>query len=183
VIIGGTGAFFGAGGQKGQRNGMLSGFVSERTASITDDPAKRRRNGGGHLLTVLCVIPMSWPTVVTIAGGPAIVHSSDFSPVSSAKPTAAGEILSLFASGLGPTSTSLTPGQPFTSSPLSVVNSPIDETVNGKSAEVLAEVGYAGAVDGYQVNFRVPPDTGTGTATIQISSAWIPGAPVNIEVK
>ena len=100
-----------------------------------------------------------------------------------ASTAAAGEILSLFASGLGPTRTSLTPGQPFPSSPLAVVNSPLDVTVNGKSAEVLAAVGYPGAVDGFQVNFRVPPDTGTGTATIQISSAWIPGAPVNMEVK
>jgi uncharacterized protein (TIGR03437 family) len=95
----------------------------------------------------------------------------------------AGEILSLFATGLGPTRTSLTPGQAFPSSPLAVVNSPLDVTVNGKSAEVLGAVGYPGAVDGYQVNFRVPPDTGVGTATLQISSAWIPGAPVTIAVQ
>jgi hypothetical protein len=183
AITGGTGAFFAARGQKGQRNGMLTGAVAERTASITEDPAKRRQNGGGHLLTVLYVIPMSWPTVLTTAGGPAIVHSSDFSLVSASKPAVAGEILSLFATGLGPTRASLTPGLPFPSSPLAVVNSPLAVTVNGESAEVLAAVGYPGAVDGYQVNFRVPPDTGTGTATIQISSAWIPGAPVNMEVK
>ena len=35
-------------------------------------------------------------------------------------------------------------------------------------------------VDGFQVNLRVPPDGGTGTTTVQISSAWIPGAPVSI---
>jgi uncharacterized protein (TIGR03437 family) len=181
AITGGTGAFFGVRGQRGQT--MLSGNVPERTASITEDPAKRRQNGGGHLLTVLYVIPMSWPTVVTTVGGPAIVHSSDFSLVSAAKPAVAGEILSLFATGLGPTRTSLTPGQPFPSSPLAVVNSPIDVTVNGKSAEVLGAVGYPGAVDGYQVNFRIPPDTGGGTASIQISAAWIPGAPVSIAMK
>ena len=162
---------------------MLSGSVPERTASITEDPAKRRQNGGGRLLTVLYVIPMSWPTVVTTAGGPAIVHSSDFSLVSASKPAAAGEILSLFATGLGPTRTSLTPGQPFPSSPLAVVNSPIDVTVNGKAAEVLGAVGYPGALDGYQVNFRVPSGTGTGSATLQISSAWIPGTPVTIAVR
>jgi uncharacterized protein (TIGR03437 family) len=126
---------------------------------------------------------MSWPTVVTTVGGPAIVHSSDSSLVSASKPAAAGEILSLFATGLGPTRTSLAPGQPFPSSPLAVVNSPIDVTVNGKSAEVLGAVGYPGAVDGYQVNFRVPPDISPGAATIQISAAWIPGAPVSISVK
>jgi uncharacterized protein (TIGR03437 family) len=56
-------------------------------------------------------------------------------------------------------------------------------TVNGKSAEVLGAVGYPGSVDGYQVNFRVPPDISQGGATIQISAAWIPGAPVSIAVK
>jgi len=183
AITGGTGAFFGARGQKGQRNGMLIGSVGERTASITEDPGRRRLNGGGHLLTVLYIIPMSWPTVVNTGGGPAIAHSSDFSLVSASKPASAGEILSLFATGLGPTRASLTPGQTFPSSPLAVVNSPIDVTVNGKSAEVLGAVGYPGAVDGYQVNFRVPPDTGTGTATIQISAAWVPGVPVSIAVK
>jgi hypothetical protein len=182
AITGGTGAFLGVRGQKGQRNGLLSGAVGERTASITEDPGKRLLNGGGHTLTVLYVIPLSWPTVVTTAGGPAIVHS-DFSLVSASKPAAVGEILSLFATGLGPTRTSLTPGQPFPSSPLAVVNSPLDVTVNGKSAELLGAVGYPGAVDGYQVNFRVPPGTGAGTATIQISAAWIPGAPVSIAVK
>jgi uncharacterized protein (TIGR03437 family) len=64
-----------------------------------------------------------------------------------------------------------------------VVNSPVDVTVNGKSAELLGAVGYPGAVDGYQVNFRVPPEIAPGTATIQISAAWIPGAPVIIQVK
>jgi hypothetical protein len=58
-----------------------------------------------------------------------------------------------------------------------VVNSPIDVTVNGKSAEVLGAVGYPGAVDGYYVNFRVPAGIAKGSATIQVSAAWISGAP------
>jgi uncharacterized protein (TIGR03437 family) len=62
-------------------------------------------------------------------------------------------------------------------------NSPVDVTVDGKSAEVLAAVGYPGTVDGYQVNFRVPADTSAGTATLQVSAAWIPGPPVNIAVR
>ncbi|MFL6451522.1 MAG: hypothetical protein ACJ746_28165 [Bryobacteraceae bacterium] len=57
AITGGTGAFFGVRGQRGQRNDLLSAAVFERTASITEDPARRRQNGGGHLLTVLYVIP------------------------------------------------------------------------------------------------------------------------------
>jgi uncharacterized protein (TIGR03437 family) len=181
--VGGTGAFFGVRGQKGGASNQLSSSTPERTASITEDPSRRRQNGGGHIASILYVIPMSRPDIVVTVNGPAVAHSSDFSLVSSAKPAAAGEILSLFATGLGPTRTVLTPGQPFPSSPLAVVNSPIDVTVNGKSAEVLAAVGYPGAVDGYQVNFRVPSDVTTGTVSIQISTAWIPGAPVSIQVR
>jgi uncharacterized protein (TIGR03437 family) len=183
AIVGGTGAFFGLRGQKGGANNRLSSAVPERTASITEDPAKRRLNGGGHIASVLYVIPMSRPEFLTTANGPAVAHSSDFSLVSTTKPAAAGEILSLFATGLGPTRPSPDPGQPFPSSPLAVVNSPIDVTVNGKSAEVLGAVGYPGSVDSYQVNFRIPSDIGSGSATIQISAAWIPGVSVSIQVK
>jgi uncharacterized protein (TIGR03437 family) len=143
----------------------------------------RRQNGGGHIASILYVIPMSRPDIAITASGPAVTHSSDFSLVTAAKPAAAGETLSLFATGLGPTRTVLDPGQAFPSNPLAVVNSPVTVTVNGKSAEVLGAVGYPGTADSYQVNFRVPPDIGTGTATIQISAAWIPGAPVSIPVK
>ena len=89
----------------------------------------------------------------------------------------------VFATGLGPVTPGGYPGQPFPSSPLAAVNSPVEVTVNGKAAEVLGAAGYPGAVDGYQVNFRMPSDAATGTATIQVSAAWIAGTPVNIAVQ
>ena len=143
----------------------------------------RRQNGGGHIRSVLYLVPMSPPQIATTIGGPAVAHSTDFSLVSSGNPASAGEILSLFATGLGPTRTSLIPGQPFPSSPLAVVNSPVQVTVNGKSAEILSAVGYPGSVEAYQVNFRVPTDTAKGTAIIQVVVAWIPGAPVSVAVR
>jgi hypothetical protein len=100
--------------------------------------------------------------------------------VSASKPAVAGEILSLVATGLGPARASLNPGQPFPSSPLAGVNSPIEVTVNGESAEVLAAAGYPAAVDGYQVNFRVPADIAKGAASIQVTVAWITGTSVSI---
>jgi uncharacterized protein (TIGR03437 family) len=89
----------------------------------------------------------------------------------------------LFVTGLGPTRPGVDPGQPFPSSPLASVNSAVEVMVNGKSAEVLAAAGLPGALDGYQVNFRVPSDTAKGTATIQGSAAWVPASPVNIVVQ
>ena len=87
---------------------------------------------------------MAVPQIGTAANGPAVTHSSDFSLVTPSKPAAAGEILSLFASGLGPTKPGVDPGKPFPASLSSVVNSPVDVLVNGKRAEVLAAVGYPG---------------------------------------
>jgi hypothetical protein len=178
AIIGGTGAFLGARGQAGSGAGN-----SPRAASISEDPAYRRINGGGKARFVLQVVPMTVPQIVITANGPAVVHSSDFSLVTSSKPAAAGEVLSLIATGLGPVNPGVDPGQPFPSSPLAAVNSPVVVTVNGKAAEVVSAVGYPGAVDGYQMNFRLPSDTATGMASIQVSAAWIAGPPVSIAVQ
>jgi uncharacterized protein (TIGR03437 family) len=122
------------------------------------------------------------PQIVATAAGPAIVHASDFSLVTATKPAKAGEILSLFATGLGPTQPGVDPGQAFPSAP-PAVNSPVQLTVNGSPAQVLAAVGYPGGVDGYQVNFQVPPGVVPGMATIQVSAAWIPGPAVSIPVQ
>jgi len=59
---------------------------------------------------------MSRPDIGITTNGPAVTHASDFSLVSASKPAAAGETLSLFATGLGPTRSTLDPGQPFPSS-------------------------------------------------------------------
>jgi hypothetical protein len=177
AIVGGTGAFLGA-------RGLVTGTgASSRAASMSEDPANRRVNGGASYSLILHVIPMSPPQTVMTASGPAIVHSSDFSLVSPAKPAAAGEILSLIATGLGPTVPEVGLGLPFPSDPLATVNSPITVTVNGEASDVLAAVGYPGAVDGYQVNFRVPSDAAKGVASVQVIAAWIPGPPVNINIQ
>ena len=126
---------------------------------------------------------MSRPEIVSTASGPAVAHSSDFSLVTAAKPARLGEILSLLATGLGPTRPGVDPGKPFPTNPLAAVNSPVEVTVNGKPAEVLAAVGYPGTVDSYQVNFRIPTDTARGSATIQLSAAWIAGPEVRIAVQ
>jgi hypothetical protein len=175
VIVGGTGAFLGA---RGQEEGAGN---AARTASIAEDPANRRQNGGLPSRYFLHVIPMTAPQIALTPNGPAITHSGDFTLVSETKPAIAGEVLSLFATGLGPVVSVVDPGQPSSSN--AQVNSPVAVTVNGKSTEFLAAVGLPGAVDGYQVNFRMPPDIAKGIATVQVSAAWITSAPVSIAIQ
>lgn len=177
AIVGGTGAFLGARGTVGGTGG------APRTASMAEDPANRRINGGPAFPFFINVIPMEKPQIVQTPDGPAIIHSSDSTLVSEFRPAARGEKLSLFATGLGPTVPEVDLGLPFPSSPLAAVNSPVVMTVNGEPAEVLGATGYPGAIDGYQVDFRVPSNAAIGPATVQLTVAWIAAPPVTIRIQ
>ena len=128
-----------------------------------------------------CIV--SVPRIAVTPGGVAITHSSDFSLVTASKPAAAGEVLALFATGLGATRPSVAPGQPFPASPPAVVNAPVEVRVNGKPAELIGAVGFPGAMDGYQVNFRVPTDAAKGPAQIQLSTAFLSAPMVSISIQ
>jgi hypothetical protein len=123
------------------------------------------------------------PHVAATTSGLAVTHASDFKPVTAANPAAPGELLSLFATGLGPTRPDVDPGKPFPSSPLSVVTSAVEVRVNGKPAEVLGAVGLPGAVNGYQVNFRVPEDSLKGLAALQLSVGMAADTSVKVMVQ
>jgi hypothetical protein len=181
VVTGGTGAFFGARGQAGPA-ASPAGTLTFRAASMTEDPANRRRHGGGTQRYIVHLIPMSAPQVVTSGGGPAVFHS-DFSPVTAAKPAKSGEVLVVQATGLGPTVPSVEPGQPFPATEHRPVNSPVAVTVNGQDAEVVNALGWPGLTDTYRVDFRVPAGMVAGTASIQLSAAWIAGTAVRIPVQ
>src|SRR5581483_11403672 len=109
------------------------------------------------------------------ANGPAIIHGTNGQLVTAANPAHAGETLVLFATGLGPVRAAIDIGQPFPSSPLAIVNSPVSVTVNGNAAGVFYAGGYPAAVDEYQVNFTLPSGLVAGTAILQLSTAWIAG--------
>lgn len=181
VITGGTGAFLGVRGQMSVPTAP-PGVAVQRGASMAEDPANRRRNGGGTWRWIVHLIPMSAPQVVTGASGPAVFHE-DFSPVTAAKPARSGEVLIVQANGLGPTVPGVDPGEPFPNDRSLPVNSPLTVKVNGKDAEVINGLGWPGLVDTYRVDFRVPEGMAAGTASVQLSAAWIAGPTVRIAVQ
>ena len=167
------GATFTSGDSMNQRGDILGRYILE---GVTH----------GYVLTGFrpaCAMPLASPRIAVAGGGAAVTHSSDFTVVTATKPAAAGEVLSVFATGLGPTRPSVGSGQPFPSSPLVAVDSLVEVRVNGRSAVVLGSVGLPGAVDGYQVNFRLSGDTAKGVAAIELSAAGVAGPPVNIIVQ
>ncbi|MEO5926776.1 MAG: hypothetical protein ABIR70_23385 [Bryobacteraceae bacterium] len=180
TIVGGTGAFLGARGQGGQ---IRLTVPAARQASMAEDPANRRINGGGTVRFVLQVLPAYSPSVVSTSAGPAVTHSKDFTLVTPDHPAAPGETLSIFVSGLGPTRPSRDSGAVFPANPPSTVTSPVAVTIGGKTCSVTAAVGYPGTLDGFQVNIVLPADVPAGLQELQVSSAWVTGPAVKIVVK
>jgi uncharacterized protein (TIGR03437 family) len=179
TVVGGTGAYLGVRGQGGQGGNT----VSPRVASISEDPSLRRTLGGGSRRYLFHLFPMFRPEVLVADNGPAVVHAIDSSRVTSANPAHVGEVLTVYASGFGPTRPGVDPGQPFPDSPLQPVNSPVEVTVNGNTAEVLYAGGYPRAIDRFQVNFRVPDGTPSGLATLRLLSGFVPSSDVSIPVQ
>ena len=123
---------------------------------------------------------------MSTADGPAVFHASDFSAVTPEKPARAGEWLVMSAANLGPTRPRIDAGKAFPAWQAGkehVVNSPVEVTINGKTAPVISAIGWPGMNNVYRVDFRVPEGTAAGTATLGLSVAWIDGPEVKIPVK
>jgi len=125
------------------------------------------------------VIPLARPEIAEAANGPAIAHSSGFSLVSASNPpTRARSYRSLPADS----------DRRVQESTLASQSPPIPQPWGTRRFEWKGcrrnwRSRFPGAVDGYQVNFRLPSDTGEGTAAIQVTAAWIAGARGTIPVE
>lgn len=178
AITGGTGAFLGIRGQAGFSAINSAG----RSASVAEDPSMRRTLGGGARSFLLTLIPLTSPAILMNSAGPLILHSGDFSQVTAANPAVTGELLTVLATGLGPTNPGVDPGQPFGADTISYVNSPIQATLNGNPVSVLYAGGYPGTSTSYQVNLQLPADAQIGAGSLQLTSAWQPSSPVQLPV-
>lgn len=178
VVMGGLGAFLGVIGEHRIRT-----IVPNGQASTAEDPANRRNRPGGKAQAIFYLYPKFRPTVQTTPAGPAIYHA-DFSPVTTENPARRGELLIVRAMGLGLVKPDLAPSGTvrFSGEPVQEVNSPVDVTFNGKEGPAVNKVGWPGETDVYRVDFRVPSDAALGTATLNLTAAWIPGPAVSIPI-
>src|SRR5207245_155173 len=106
-----------------------------------------------------------------------------FSPVTAARPARAGETVIVRVTGLGPTRPGVNPGQPFPLDSVQQVNSPVEVAVGGQAAEVLNKIGWPGTIENYRVDVRLPEGTPAGSATLQLTAAWVAGASAQIPIR
>ena len=177
TITGGTGVFFGIRGQAG-----IIDMGSPRQATVAEAPANRRILGGAKRSYLLQIIPFSTPEVAMTSSGPAVVHAADSTVVSTARPAKAGEIVMIYALGLGPVRGTVAFGTAFPQTPSPVVG-PVEVLANGSPTEVLYAGGYPGSTDGYQINVRLPVSLPAGAVELKIRSAWMEGSAVLIPIQ
>ncbi|OFW40021.1 MAG: hypothetical protein A3J28_05350 [Acidobacteria bacterium RIFCSPLOWO2_12_FULL_60_22] len=114
----------------------------------------------------------------------AVFHAGTATPVDPEHPAQAGEILEIYASGLGPTSPFVPPGTPAPASPPAVTQARPQATIGRLPARVLFSGLAPGFVGLYQVNMEVPAGAPPGNAVpLVLSIAGMNSNPVSIAVR
>jgi uncharacterized protein (TIGR03437 family) len=94
-------------------------------------------------------------------GAAAVLHQDGVTPVTAANPARPGEIVTLYATGLGAVNPPLPTGAP------SVGNLTVAATTVSVGGVASPQIDYSGVSPGfvglYQVNFRIPPNAPTGS--------------------
>jgi uncharacterized protein (TIGR03437 family) len=117
-------------------------------------------------------------------GAGAILHGGDYALVSSSKPVAKGEVVLIYATGLGLVSPAPPTGQPASTSPLSLTTIHPVVSFGGIAASEPLFSGLApGFVGLYQVNVRVPPGTPSGNVDVVIQTGGQTSKAVKIAVQ
>ncbi|MCZ6492292.1 MAG: hypothetical protein O7A06_17395 [Acidobacteria bacterium] len=111
-------------------------------------------------------VPALFTLSQTGAGSGAIFHG-DFAPVDAANPAAAGEVILLFATGLGAVEPSVSTGD--AAAGLTTVSGSVQVNIGGQPATVDFAGMAPGFVGLYQINARVPAGIPAGEATVAIS--------------
>jgi uncharacterized protein (TIGR03437 family) len=100
--------------------------------------------------------------------GQALAVNANGTVNSSTNPAAAGTYISLFASGLGAVTPTISAGTAAPNSPLSTVNGGVTVVIGG----LTAAVSYAGLAPGfvglYQINAQIPPTTQPGSNLVLV---------------
>ena len=115
-------------------------------------------------------------------GRGAVVHAADFNPVTAERPARAGEILAVFATGLGATTPTPITGSAASSSPLAVTQITPTATIGGMDAPVQFSGLAPSFVGLYQVNIEVPAGIPSGPQTLILTSNGVASNPVTLAV-
>jgi uncharacterized protein (TIGR03437 family) len=126
-------------------------------------------NNGSSSTSISVPVRAAFPGIFLIDGSRGAFLHSDFSLVTSTNPGTRGEVLLLFLTGLGavnPTVATGSPGPP--AEPFARTTMLPEVTMGGQTAEVLFSGLAPGFIGLYQLNFRVPMTSSSGTVDVVV---------------
>jgi uncharacterized protein (TIGR03437 family) len=113
------------------------------------------------------------PGIFVTSLGAAVAKNADFSLVSASNPAAAGEVLSIFCTGLGAVTPAVASGLLAPAGPIALTLAQPTVTVGGRDAEVLASALAPGFVGLNQVAIRMPSGVPAGNQPVVITSGGV----------
>ena len=135
-------------------------------------------------LTIAPVQPGIYTQDMSGSGQGVIVKSDMVTVARPGSPASRGDVVVIYATGLGPVTPPVLPGQPAPASPLSQTANPVTVTIGGRQGEVW----FAGLTPGflglYQVNVVVPADADTGDqvpVTLTVAGRTSPAATMAVQ--
>jgi uncharacterized protein (TIGR03437 family) len=135
-------------------------------------------NGNGPAEAAVNVAAVA-PAVFFGPSGGIVVKSADFSLVASGNPARAGDVLVVYATGLGQTTPAIE-GASLAPAGSAVVIAPVAATIGGRAAEVISSVAAPGFAGLYQVALRMPSGVAAGNAPLVLTSGQAVSNTVNI---
>lgn len=113
------------------------------------------------------------------APGVFAVAQADGTPIAN-KPAKAGDILVIYANGLGPVDVSVADGAVSPANPPALCQQTPTVTIGGSQAEVLFAGLAPGLVGAYQINLRAPAGMGAGSARLVVTAGGQSSTPFNL---
>jgi uncharacterized protein (TIGR03437 family) len=144
---------------------------------VADQLATINVTNGVWNLTITNSVLSSWPGLFS-----PILHGADYSLVTSDNPAVDGEVVLLYATGLGPVSNTPVDGAPGPDAPLAVTKTPPQVAINGVASSVLWSGLAPGFVGLYQVNVRVPMGI-HGNNSVEMTLADAPSNTLSLAIK
>ncbi len=154
----------------GQINAVMPYEVTSSSVRVRVNTSQGQSNS--ETVALIARSPRLLTTTMTGRGDAILVHPTDYSLVSPSQPAAAGEVLTMFLTGLGAVSPALASGQMAgDGTPGRPLNLVVDK-VTVKVDTQPAVVSFAGLAPGfaglYQINFQVPVDSPPGVPDITV---------------
>jgi uncharacterized protein (TIGR03437 family) len=141
-------------------------------------------NNGNSTQGVPAPVLTALPAIFLLDGvNGVIVHGLTGAVVSAANPAAKGEVVVVYATGLGPVNPSPGTGNPASVTTLSPTVSPVTATIGGVTANVAFGRLTPSLIGVYQVNLTVPAVAPTGSDDLILAASGANSRGAKIAVK